>query len=108
MFKIWGLADGTYTVTQTKLPNYGTAPKTSFTVTLDYFSQKPSLISSPSPASLIDESAFIIYNRGGGDLPYTGGNSRIVFLCALLPVILSLAAFVSYKIYKSRSKAPRH
>ena len=104
LFRIWGLADGTYTVSETKLPEGASGSMPSFKVTLNYASGKPSSISDADPSSLVDGSTFIVFNQENpSQLPYTGGKLKIAFLCVLLPVLLALAGYASYRIYKLRS-----
>ncbi|MBQ1374482.1 MAG: hypothetical protein IIY80_03495, partial [Aeriscardovia sp.] len=105
LFRIWGLADGTYTVSETKLPEGASGSMPSFKVTLNYASGKPSSISDADPSSLVDGSTFMVFNQETPppQLPYTGGKLKIAFLCALLLVLLALAGFASYRIYKLRS-----
>ena len=104
LFRIWGLADGTYTVTETKLPEGAAGEMPSFKVTLNYSSGRPSAISDPNPSSLVDGTTFMVFNQENpSNLPLTGGKLKIAFLCVLLPVLLALAGFASYRIYKLRS-----
>ena len=104
LFRMWGLADGTYTVTETKLPEGAAGEMPSFKVTLNYASGKPSAISDPNPSSLVDGSTFMVFNQDNpSQLPYTGGKLKIALLYAFLPVLLALAGFVSYRIYKLKS-----
>lgn len=106
LFRIWGLADGTYTVKEVKLPQGAVGAMPSFKVTLDYASGKPSSISDSDPASLTNEGSFIIFNQVSQEetsLPITGGKLRIILFLAVLFVLLSLAGYAAYRIYKLRS-----
>ena len=106
LFRMWGLADGTYTVTEAKLPDGSLGTKPSFKVTLTYASGKPSVISDADPSSLVDASTFTVFNQqeaADAQLPLTGGKLRVVFLCVTLPVLLFLAGFAFFKIYKLRA-----
>lgn len=105
LFRIWGLQDGTYTVSETKLPEGADGSMPSFKVSLNYASGKPSAISDPNPPSLINESGFIVFNKqeGTSGLPMTGGRLKIALLCVALPALLALAGYASYRIYKLRS-----
>ena len=105
LFRIWGLADGTYTVTETQLPEGAAGEMPSFKVTLNYSSGRPSAIFDPNPSSLVNKSGFIVFNGEGtaSQLPLTGGKLKIAFLCVIVPVLLALAGFASYRIYKLKS-----
>ncbi|MBQ1427834.1 MAG: hypothetical protein IIZ04_03120, partial [Aeriscardovia sp.] len=105
LFRIWGLQDGTYTVSETKLPEGADGSMPSFKVSLNYASGKPSTISDPNPSSLINESGFMVFNREEktSQLPMTGGRLKIAVLCVVLPVLLAMAGYASYRIYKLRS-----
>lgn len=102
LFRIWGLQDGTYTVSETKLPEGADGSMPSFKVSLNYASGKPSTISDPNPSSLINESGFLVFNKqeGTSGLPMTGGRLKIAFLCVALPALLAMAGYASYRIYK--------
>ncbi|MBO7671164.1 MAG: hypothetical protein J6S25_00190, partial [Aeriscardovia sp.] len=105
LFRIWGLQDGTYTVSETKLPEGAEGSMPSFKVSLNYASGKPSTISDPNPSSLINESGFMVFNKEEetSQLPMTGGRLKIAVLCVVLPVLLAMAGYASYRIYKLRS-----
>ncbi|MBO7717847.1 MAG: hypothetical protein J6S17_03490 [Aeriscardovia sp.] len=104
LFRMWGLADGTYTITQVALPQNAFGTKPSFKVSLNYASGKPESISDPDPASLVDANSFMVFNQGTpAHLPLTGGQLKAILFCAILPVVLALAGYASYKIYKLRS-----
>ena len=103
LFRIWGLQDGTYTVTQVALPQGAFGTKPSFKITLNYDSGKPASISDPNPASLVDPTTFMVFNQDTpAKLPITGGKLRVVLLF-ILPVLLAMAGYASYRIYKLRS-----
>ena len=103
MFRMWGLQDGTYTVTQVTLPQGAFGTKPSFEITLNYASGKPASISDPNPASLVDPTTFMVFNQDTpAQLPITGGKLRVVLLF-ILPVLLAVAGYASYRIYKLRS-----
>lgn len=104
LFRIWGLADGTYTVKEVKLPQGAVGAMPSFKVTLDYASGKPSSISDPDPYSLANEGAFVIFNQVSQEapLPVTGGKLRIVLFLAVLFILLSLAGYGIYR-YRVRN-----
>ena len=103
MFRMWGLQDGTYTVTQVALPQGAFGTKPSFKITLNYASGKPASISDPNPASLVDPTTFMVFNQDTpAQLPITGGKLRVVLLF-ILPVLLAVAGYASYRIYKLRS-----
>ncbi len=104
LFRIWGLQDGTYTVSETKLPEGADGSMPSFKVSLNYASGKPSTISDPNPSSLINESGFMVFNKEEktSQLPMTGGRLKIAFLCIALPVLLAMAGYASYRVYKLR------
>ena len=104
VFRMWGLADGTYTITQVALPQNAFGTKPSFKVSLNYASGKPESISDPDPASLVDANSFMFFNQGTpAHLPLTGGQLKAILFCSILPVLLALASYASYKIYKLRS-----
>lgn len=103
LFRIWGLQDGTYTVTQVALPQGAFGTKPSFKITLNYASGKPASISDPNPASLVDPTTFMVFNQDTpAKLPITGGKLRVALLF-ILPVLLAMAGYASYRIYKLRS-----
>ena len=102
LFRMWGLADGTYTVKEAKLPEGAYGPMPSFKVALNWSSEKPSNISSSSPSGLVDASSFIVFNGAQEDrLPLTGGRLPLAFLFFLLPLLLATAGYAGYKAYKA-------
>ncbi|MBR6439856.1 MAG: hypothetical protein IKS61_00840 [Aeriscardovia sp.] len=112
LFRMWGLADGTYKVAETKLPKGASGALPTFEVALDWAKNKPSSISAPNSSSaLVDGTADIIYNQvegaasGTGSLPYTGGHDNIakILFSIALSLLLAGAGYASYKIYKKKA-----
>ena len=107
LFRIWGLADGTYTVTQTKLPEGAYGTPLSFKVTLNWASGKPSVISDGSPSGLIDQTTFTVFNqqeKSPGQLPLTGGRLSETLICFFVPLFLVIVAFAAYRTYRKKPK----
>ncbi|MBR6440137.1 MAG: hypothetical protein IKS61_02390, partial [Aeriscardovia sp.] len=95
LFRMWGLANGTYKVTETKLPEGASGELPTFEVTLNWASDKPSSISASDPSSaLVDGAADIVYNQvegtasTTGGLPDTGGHNSVpkIILCIAIPL----------------------
>ena len=73
-------------------------------ITLNYASNNPSSISDPSSSSLVNGSAYVVYNQVAASysLPLAGGKFRILLLCVILPLLFVLAGFAAYRIYRAR------
>ena len=106
LFRMWGLADGTYTVREVKLPEGSNGPMPSFKVDLNWASEKPSQISGADPSGLVEGQRFIVLNGQINEeqsLPFTGGKGASEILSSVLIVVLCMVAtFAAYKIYRLR------